>query len=86
MSSDKELVTLDFDLRESSKESSNSESDGGTPSIHEATQRLEKTMSRFDQIKQLTLNKQIMLDDASCSSSQWGSGCLTIKVMFQCTF
>jgi len=33
--------------RESSKESSNSESDGGTPSIHEATQRLEKTMSRL---------------------------------------
>jgi len=33
--------------RESSKESSNSESDGGTPPIHEATQRLEKTMSRL---------------------------------------
>jgi len=33
--------------RESSKESSNSESDGGTPSTHEASQRLEKTMSRL---------------------------------------
>merc|ERR1711997_1164716 len=41
------VVTRRRPATQKSRESSNSESDGGTPSTHEASQRLEKTISRL---------------------------------------
>ena len=75
-------------FRESSKESSNSESDGGTPPIHEATQRLEKTMSRFFETKKkggVSYEKGY-----SCWKAGGASFCKTLGTIpqndFSCTF